>query len=234
MQHDTLDLDSLASLLRRDRRELDKLAARGVLPGRKVGGAWRFARAEIRHWLEAEIRGFDERQLQQLESAHPAGPPEPLITHLLPPECVAVPLDARTPSAVPRALVRLAEQSWHVFDPEAILKAVQEREARASTAQDNGVALLHPHHPLPAALGESVLAFGRTGSGLPFGAPGGGLTDLFFLICCRDERTHLRVLARLSRLLLREGFVDALRAADEPPDAWGVIRDSEAALLASN
>jgi PTS system nitrogen regulatory IIA component len=234
MHHDTLDLDSLASLLRRDRRELDKLAARGVLPGRKVGGAWRFARAEIRHWLEAEIRGFDEQQLQQLEAAHPSEPSEPLITHLLPPACVAVPLDARTPNAVPRALVRVAEQSWHVFDPDAILKAVQEREARASTAQENGVALLHPHHPMPAALGESVLAFGRTSSGVPFGAPGGALTDLFFLICCRDERTHLRVLARLSRLLLREGFLDALRAAEEPSAAWHVIQDAETTLLASN
>ena len=77
-----------------------------------------------------------------------------------------------------RAMVRLAEQSWQVYDPDAVLQAVQSREERGSTAQENGVAVLHPHRPLTDALGESVMAFGRTAGGVPFGAPRGGLTDL--------------------------------------------------------
>ena len=232
MHQDTLDLKELAGLLRRDTREVQKLADRGTLPGRKVGGAWRFARAEIRHWLESEMSGFDDGQLQSLEAAHHSEPAEPLLTNLLPPACVEVPLDARTRSSLPRAMVRLAEQSWHVYDPDAILTAVQEREARASTAQDNGAAILHPHHPLTAALGEAIVAFGRTAGGIPFGAPNSRLTDLFFLVCCRDERTHLRVLARLSRLFLREGFLDALRSAQTAAETLHVIHDAEAALLA--
>ena len=36
MGNETLDLGQLASLLRRDQRELSKLADRGQLPGRKV------------------------------------------------------------------------------------------------------------------------------------------------------------------------------------------------------
>lgn len=231
MHHDTLNLDDLADMLRRDVRELTKLADKGVLPGRKVGGAWRFARAEVRHWLEAEMRGFDDQQLLHVEAAHSSEPVEPLLTNLLPPACVEVPLDARTTSSVPRALVRLAEQSWHVYDPDSILAAVREREQRASTAMDNGVAILHPHHSLPGALGESVVAFGRTPGGVPFGAPKSGLTDIFFLVCCVDEQTHLRVLARLSRLVLREGFLNALRAAETSADAHHVIRDAEAELL---
>ena len=77
-----------------------------------------------------------------------------------------------------------------------------------STALPTGVAFPHPRRPLPTALGESVMAFGRTASGVPYGDPNGGLTDCFFLICCRDDQTHLRVLARLTRLLLRDGFLD--------------------------
>jgi PTS system nitrogen regulatory IIA component len=131
-----------------------------------------------------------------------------------------------------RALVRLAEQSWQVYDPDAVLTAVQAREEQGSTAQDNGVAILHPRRPLAAALGESVVAFGRTAGGVPFGAAGRGLTDLFFLVCCRDQKTHLRVLARLSRLLLRPDFLDQLRSAEAAPDALRVIREAEAQLLA--
>jgi len=226
-----MDLAELASLLRRDQRELSKLASRGQLPGRKVGGQWRFAHAEIRHWLEGEMPGFDDDQLKNIEDAHPE-PAEPLVASLLAPDCAEVPLQARTPAAVCRAMVRLAEQSWQVYDPDAILTAVRAREEMGSTAQDNGVAILHPRRPLPAALGESVMAFGRTAGGIPFGAPRRVLTDLFFLVCCRDERTHLRVLARLARLALRPGFLDALRGAETPAAALGVIRTAEADLLA--
>jgi PTS system nitrogen regulatory IIA component len=69
---------------------------------------------------------------------------------------------------------------------------------------------------LPTALGASLLAFGRTSSGIPFGGPRRSLTDLFFLVLCQDARTHLAVLARLGRLLRVEGFVDQLR---ECPDS---------------
>jgi PTS system nitrogen regulatory IIA component len=231
MGNDTMDLAQLATLLRRDQRELDKLANRGELPGRKVGGAWRFSSAEIQHWLEGEMARLNESQLKNLEEAHPE-PTEPLVTNLLAPDCVEVPLHARTSGSVIRAMVRLAEQSWQVYDPDAILNAVQAREERGSTAQDNGVAVLHPHRPLADALGESVMAFGHATGGVPFGAPNGGLTDLFFLVCCRDQKTHLRVLARLSRLFLRPTFLDELRAAESGPDALTVIREAEKQMLA--
>ena len=51
---------------------------------------------------------------------------------------------------------------------------------------------------MPNALGESVIAYGRTTTGIPFGGERGALTDIFFLVLCRDDRTHLQVLARLS------------------------------------
>jgi PTS system nitrogen regulatory IIA component len=76
------------------------------------------------------------------------------------------------------------------------------------------------------------MAYGRIAGGLPFGAPNRGLTDLFFLVCCRDQETHLRVLARLSRLVLRPGFVDELRTAETAADSLRVIRDAEAKLVA--
>jgi PTS system nitrogen regulatory IIA component len=114
-----------------------------------------------------------------------------------------------------------------VYDPQAILEAIRQREEVRSTALPSGVAIPHPHRPLPAALGESLVAYGRTTSPIPFGAPNGNLTDIFFLVCCRDDRTHLRVLARLSRLLLRPDFLDQLRAAETPQQTWEVIHRAE-------
>src|SRR5207248_9790913 len=109
-------------------------------------------------------------------------------------------------------------------------EAVEEREEMASTGLDSGVAMPHPHRPLPSAIAEAVLAYGRTASGIPFGAEGGGLTDIFFLFCCRDESTHMRILARLSRLLLRPGFIDELRLVQTPCDTWQLIQAAEKEL----
>lgn len=233
MGNDMMDLAQLAAYLHRDAREVSKLASRGRLPGHKVGGEWRFARAEIDHWLEGQLHGYDDQQLTALETrGHREAEQEALVSQLLSPVSMAVPLPARTRASVLKELVGLAEQTWHVYDPAAILEAIQQREDLASTALPSGVAIPHPRRPLAKALGESVLAYGRTASGVPFNEPSGTLTDVFFLVCCRDEGTHLQVLARLSRLLLRPGFLDALRAAETAEETWDLIASAERELVA--
>jgi PTS system nitrogen regulatory IIA component len=229
MNPEVLTVEEVARYLRRDAREIQRLADRGYLPGRKVAGQWRFARAEILEWVERQLPSWDEQQLAQLEDQR-APDTDRLVGHLLPEACVAVPLQARTKGSVLAELVQLAERSWQVYDPEAILQAVQAREEMQSTALPGGVAIPHPRRPLPNALGESVIAFGRTLTPIPFGGERGGLCDLFFLVCCRDDRTHLRVLARLSRLFLQPGFLDQLREAESPEGALQVIAEAEAAL----
>jgi PTS system nitrogen regulatory IIA component len=229
---DMMDMEQLAAYLQRDVREVGKLASRGHLPGHKVAGQWRFARAEINHWIETQLPAYTEKQLADLDAAGDRyADQEPLLAGLLSEATAAVPLAASTRASALRELVTLAEQSWQVYDPLAVLEAVRQREEMASTALPSGVAIPHPRRPLPAALGESVLACARTASGIPFGAPHGGLTDIFFLVCCRDDRTHLRVLARLTRLLQRPDFVEELRAANTPGELYEAVAAAERQLL---
>jgi PTS system nitrogen regulatory IIA component len=233
MANEMMDLEQLAHYLQRDVREVDKLARRGHLPGQKIAGKWRFARAEINHWLEEQMADLDEQQLSALERGRAQGSDqEPLISTLLTEATVSVPLTASTRTSVLRELVRTAEQSWQIYDAPAILEAIRQREELATTALESGVAIPHPRRPLPSALGESVIAYGRTTSGIAFGGPHGILTDVFFLVCCRDERTHLQVLARLSRLLLRPNFLDDLRAAESAAVTRDLIVAAEEDLLA--
>ena len=84
---------------------------------------------------------------------------------------------------------------------------------------------------MPDALGESVIAFGRTMSGIPFGGPNRQLTDMFFLVLARDPNTHLKVLARLGRLFQTDGFLSDLRAAETSIDAYNVIVDADALIV---
>lgn len=234
MQNEIMDLDQLASYLQRDARELNKLANRGYLPGQKVGGQWRFASAEINYWLETQMHAYTEQELTALEAKSGRGDldRQPLISTLVSEATVAVPLRAGTRDSVLRELVKLAEGSWQVYDPDALQHAIRQREELGSTALASGVAIPHPSRPLPDTVqGEAFIAFGRTPGGVPFNAPHGNLTDLFFLVCCRDASTHLRALARLSRMMLRPDFLDSLRAADTNSAALQVIDATERDLI---
>jgi nitrogen PTS system EIIA component len=234
LENETMDLDQLASYLQRDARELSKMANRGYLPGQKVGGAWRFVSAEINQWLETQLANYTEQQLSALESSAGRGGPDAplLITGLLSEKVMAVPFAAGTRDSALRELVRLGENSWQVYDPDVLFRAVKQREELASTALANGVALPHPRRPLPDTVqGEAFIAYARSPGGVPFGAPHGILTEIFFLVCCRDQATHLQTLARLSRMLLRPGFIDDLRGAETAAETLRVIESTERELI---
>ncbi len=234
MEHESMDVEQLASLLQRDAREVAKMASRGHLPGQKVGAKWRFSSAEINHWIESQMHAYTEQELLALEQ-HPAATmtSEPLlVSSLMSETTTAVPLRAGTKGSVLRELSKLAEQSWGMYDADALLAAIKQREEMGSTAFNNGVAIPHPIRPLSEkAQAEALIAYGRTASGIPFSAGAGGLTDLFFLVACRDHKTHLRVMARLSRLMLKPTFADELRAADTAPETLAVLEAMERDLV---
>lgn len=234
MSEPDFDVDQLASYLHLLPQQVSRLADRGGLPGRKVGGAWRFSRAEIHHWLEDRIGVSGDEELAAMEQRwrRDAGAADehPTVSAMLPLEAIAVPLAARTRGSVITSMVELASQSGLLWDPDKMTDAVRAREEMASTALDNGVALLHPRRPMPSILAEPFLALGVAPGGIPFGSGRSGLTDIFFLVCSVDDRGHLRTLARLSRILGSPGCLEGLRGAADAPAAYEVVSQFEASV----
>ena len=220
MAHEDFDIDSLAAYLHLNPQQVSRLADRGKLPGRKIAGHWRFARAEVHHWLEDRIGLSGEEELVEVEdvlerSAGAETREDVCIAELLPFKAIAVPLPARTRNSVIRRMVDLAAETGWLWDPAKMTEAVRAREDMHSTALGNGVALLHPRRPMSRILSQPFLALGCTATSIPFGA-GAPMTDVFFLVCSMEDRGHLRALARLSRILTSPDFLDALR---DVPDA---------------
>src|SRR5947209_4085364 len=180
MGNEMMGLEELAVYLQRDTREVQKMASRGYLPGQRVSGEWRFNKTEINHWIETQMPSYTEQELSALETgggvSQQTVSEQILVSAMLSEATIAVPLKAATKTSVLNELVRLAEESWQVYDPAAIRDALRQREELGSTALPSGVAIPHPHRPLPNALGDHVLAFGRTANGIPFGGEHGNLT----------------------------------------------------------
>lgn len=227
------DVAGLATYLHITPDQVLKLVKQDKLPARKVGGQLRFSEAEIHHWLEERIGVSDEDQLVKVEEALERSEPqrgEWSIAELCPPERIAVPLPSRTRGSAIRDMCALATEGGLMWDAPAMAQAVLAREELHPTALDNGVALLHPRRPQTSILADSVLALGITSQPLAF-AGGGHLTDIFFLICSYDDSTHLRILARLSRMIANPEMLQQLRAAGSPGEAHGVLVDAEQPLI---
>lgn len=228
------DVESLAAYLHMMPAQIARLADRGKIPARKVGGKWRFSRPEIHHWLEERIGLSDEQELVQMEgvlrrAAAPDADEPVTIEHLLPLEAIALPLGARTRSKVITQMTELAAGSGWLWDAKTFAEAVEAREMLQSTALDSGVALLHPRRPLTSLLERSFLALGVTLTGIPFGGSR-GTTDIFFLICSVKDQAHLRILARLSRLIGDADLLAKIRASSDAPALRELLIERDRAL----
>ncbi|MEM7456884.1 MAG: PTS sugar transporter subunit IIA [Planctomycetota bacterium] len=232
MDHEDFDVQSLATYLHLTPEQVRKMASRDRLPGRRIGGDWKFSRADIHHWFEEKIGAADEKDLVEVEQVleskkSPEGLQEIRISQLLNEDRIAIPLEARTRNSVVEKVCAIPFATGMLWDPEKMAEAIRAREQLHPTALENGVALLHPRRPLAGILAEPFLALGITSTGIPFGGPRGVLTDVFFLIAMIDEACHLRVLARLSRLIAQETFVEEIRSAGSPAAVIQLISDYE-------
>ncbi|MGC4006713.1 MAG: PTS sugar transporter subunit IIA [Pirellulales bacterium] len=221
MPESDFDVAGLANHLHLSPAQILRLAERGQVPGRRVGGEWRFHPTEIHHWWEQRIGLADEQQLAEMELAlrGPRGQSaleQFSLVDFLPVEGIELQMQARTRNAVFPALIELASRTEIVWDTSRLEDALRAHEDLHSTAMDNGAAILHPRRPLPGILADALILIGRTSNGIPFGNPRGVMTDVFFVLCMLDDRSHLRMLARLSRLLTDTNFLDDVRSAVSP------------------
>ena len=231
MPHEQMDEQQVSAYLHMDLRKVVKLAARGQLPCRKVGGRFVFHMGEVDHWVEEQIHELPKERLADIEKGvtkhHGFEERSLLVWPLVTAGTLVVPMDARTGDAALRKLVDHADQAGVVYGKEDLLKEVREREDLCSTAIAPGVALPHPRHPVPYDISCSFIVAGLTSSGVPFGAADGTLTRLFFLICCKDDRTHLHVLARLAQMLHNEVDLSNMVSADDAAELGQIILECE-------
>jgi len=227
------DVAALAAYLHITPDQVQKLVKQDKLPARRIGGEFRFSEAEVHHWLEDRIGISDDQQLQKVEAAlHRSAPAHPTWTlaEFCSVDRIAVPLNSRTRSSAIRDMCQLATQGGLMWDAPAMSEAVLAREELHPTALDNGVAMLHPRRPQSSILADSVIALGITPQPLAF-AGSGQLTDVFFLICSYDDAMHLRILARLSRIIAVSDWLEKLRHATSPGEVHDLLSEAERPLI---
>ena len=232
----TLTVDELAEYLHVARRHVERLIKDGEIPCTMRGGRMLFQRDEIDAWASRRLLRLPGQSLEWYHQKTMQGTRRifaqaALIPVLLQPEGIDLALESKTKAAVIRDMVGLAERTGRVSDPRELRDSVEAREALCSTALPGGLALLHARQQEKFRFEGSFTVLGRTIQAVPFGAPDGRASRLFFLICCDDERIHLHTLARLCLLALKTNILSELVAATDASVAYADLVAAEINVL---
>jgi mannitol/fructose-specific phosphotransferase system IIA component (Ntr-type) len=146
------------------------------------------------------------------------------LYHYLRPELVILDLQTEGVESTLRDMVhRLAEHGL-VQDEGAVLEALLEREAAQSTGIGGGVAVPHAVYP---KLGSTVIELALSPGGVDFLSLDGKPVHTFFLLLSppADCSTHIKLLARIARLMRQPNVLDTLLAAASPDEVIERIRE---------
>jgi PTS system fructose-specific IIA component len=147
------------------------------------------------------------------------------LSEILTPDRIRVPLRARDKEGVLRELVGLLLGGTDGrFDD--VLGAVLERERQFPTGIGYGVAV--PHGKTPA-LDQVAVVAGTTSDPVRYETVDGEPVRLFFLLAGPEAQAgqHVKVLARISRLVRREPVRRRLLAATTPAELYRALCEAE-------
>ena len=144
------------------------------------------------------------------------------MAELMTPQLVR--LDADLGSAKEQVIAALAAviaDAGRADDVAVLERDLLAREAKAATGMKDGIAI--PHCRTEAVTVPTV-AFARLAPAVDFGAKDGP-AELVFLIAAPagGGNTHLQILTKLARALVRPEFTDALRTAATPEDVVAIV-----------
>lgn len=156
----------------------------------------------------------------------PTGDPLVLLTELLTPSRIKIPLVSLTKDELLSELVGIVQQQGDVDDGDNVLRAVREREEVLSTGIGNGVAIPHGKS---SGVAQLALAAGVTPEPVDFEALDGQPVNLFFLLVGPEAAAgqHVKALSRISRLLRRESFRDRLGSAASADEFYAILKEAE-------
>lgn len=151
-----------------------------------------------------------------------------LLTDLLTPNRIRIPLHARTKDEVLEELVDIIAESDQVTDRSELLRAVRERESVLSTGIGNGVAIPHGKS---VAVPELRMAAGASEHPIDFDALDGQPVRLLFLLVGPESAAgpHIKALSRISRIIRQDSVRERLLNATTPEEFYHMLREAETA-----
>ena len=164
------------------------------LPARQVGGQYRVHRAELLEWATAQGVRVSLELFDHLEEDAEA---VPSLADALEMGGIRYDLEGADKDRALRALVEVLPLP-DGLDRELLLRLFRAREASASTAIGEGIAIPHVRNPIVLHVSQPLVTLAFLSQPIDFGALDGRPVHVLFSIISPTNRSHLQLLARLS------------------------------------
>jgi fructose-specific phosphotransferase system IIA component len=149
-----------------------------------------------------------------------------ILTKILHPNCVKVPVENTEKEAVITELLDLLDSNGLITDRNVALEAVLVRERSQSTGTGAGIAI--PHGKCNAVK-ELVMAIGVTQEPIEFDSIDGKPVKILILLVSPSSQTgtHIQALAMISRLMLNKEFKTRLENVTSADEVYELFYNEE-------
>jgi nitrogen PTS system EIIA component len=176
------------------------------LPSQQVGGQYRVNRAELLEWATANNVRVSLELFDHLEADAET---VPCLAEALEVGGIHYQLRDTSKDQALRALVQVLPLPDGV-DRELLLRLFLAREASASTALGDGIAIPHVRNPIVLHVSRPTITLAFLERPVDFGALDGKPVYVLFSIISPTTRSHLQMLSRLSFALHDPKFREAV------------------------
>ncbi|MGA2703568.1 MAG: PTS sugar transporter subunit IIA [Isosphaeraceae bacterium] len=198
------------------------------LPSQNVGGRHRFHRVDLLEWATANGVKVSVEVFDHLEAEDESSPS---LVEAMEVGGIYYGLQGTSKEVALRALVQVLPVPDGV-DRELLLRLFLAREASATTAIGDGIAVPHVRNPIVLHVARPMVTLGFLERPVEFGALDGKPVQVLFSLICPTIRTHLQTLSRLSYALHDEKFKAVVTRRGECEEIMEEARRVEAALAA--
>lgn len=201
-----MTIKEVSKYLKMNERTVYKLIQAGQIPAAKLGKQWRLNKERLNEWLGFQVAELSASDLAHIERDHKESVIK--IAPLLKEQDVAFNFYAASKSHAIQKLVDtiIKNNKLPASQGEKLLQTVMERERLCSTAVGEGVAVPHPRDVVITEARKPLLCVGVCRHGMDFESIDGKPTHLVFLLSAPRNDIHLKLMARLSRLLRDKVF----------------------------
>jgi fructose-specific phosphotransferase system IIA component len=149
-----------------------------------------------------------------------------VLTQMLEPTCVKVPLEGVDKNSVITELIDLLDENGLLTDRETALEAVFTRESIRGTGIGTGIAIPHGRC---TGVNESVMAIGIAHEPVDFKSIDGKPVSIVILLVSPADQTgpHIQALARISRFMLDKEFKEALEKSPSAESVYELFNNWE-------
>jgi PTS system nitrogen regulatory IIA component len=199
-----------------------------TFPAHRVGGQFRFNRAELIEWATAHKINVGPQIFDEPEAAGPL----PTLAEALKAGGVFYRIGGADKEAVLANVVeylRLPEGT----DRRLLLQMLLARERLASTAIGEGIAIPHPRHPIVLHVDRPMITLCFLERPVDFGALDGQPVHALFTLVSPTVRAHLHLLSRLAFALRDEHFKRLVQEAAGRDAILAAARDLSRRLEAA-